>query len=138
MSDQMTSSDSRGRRRILIVDDNVEAAAALGEILEGAGHSVSVTSDPVAALDVARRLAPEIAILDIELPVMDGYELGQRLRDLPQMESCTLIAITGYGHEHNRQHSQAAGFQHHLVKPFDTEKLLRILSSTPAGVSQKP
>jgi CheY-like chemotaxis protein len=116
-------------KRVLVVDDNPEAASALGDVLELAGHKVVTADDPVAALDVAHQFAPDVCILDIELPIMDGYELGKRLRE--QEPRCVLIALTGYSHEHNRSRSQDAGFEHYLVKPVDTDRLLRIVGEAP-------
>lgn len=115
------------RRRIIVVDDNVEALDPLRDLLQDAGHTVEAATDPVAALDLARRFRPEVAIVDIELPIMDGYELGLRLRSLPELEGCVLIALTGYGLSHDRQRSTEAGFKHHLRKPLDAEQLLRIV-----------
>lgn len=122
-------------RRILVVDDNVEALLPLQDLLREAGHTVESATDPVAALDLARRFRPEFAIVDIELPIMDGYELGTHLRSLPALEGCVLIALTGYGLSHDRQRSSEAGFQHHLRKPTDPRLLLRIVGDGAAAAS---
>jgi PAS domain S-box-containing protein len=114
--------------RILVVDDNVDAASMLSMLLEVDGHQVTTEYDSLAALERARVEAPQVCILDIGLPGMDGNELAQRLRALPQMAGAMLIAVTGYGRENDRKQTLAAGFDHHLVKPVDTEKLTAILA----------
>jgi signal transduction histidine kinase len=116
-------------QRILVVDDNVDAAEILMESLQLAGHEVEMSIDPIAALEVAARFAPEVAVLDIGLPVMDGYELAGRLRGVPGCEACRLIALTGYGQEHDRKRSREAGFESHLVKPIDVDALLALVEA---------
>ena len=119
------------RRRILLVDDNVDLAQSLKELLELEGHQVDTVADPLAALDRAQTMAPEICILDIELPIMNGYELAKRLRELPQTKNALFIALTGYGWDHDPARSSEAGFAHHLVKPVDTARLTRIVAAAP-------
>jgi len=121
------------KKRVLLVDDNADAADILAEILRAVGHEVEVANDPVVALETARRFNPEVAILDIGLPVMDGYELASRLREQPALASCRLIALTGYGQEHDRTRSQSGGFERHLVKPVDIDKLLKAVKGLGAG-----
>jgi len=118
-------------RRILIVDDNVDVAEGLREVLEVAGHAATIATDAVEALELAGAVVPDVIISDIELPVMDGYELAVRLRALPQLDHCLFIALTGYGQAHDPRQSHASGFQHHLVKPVDVDQLLRIVTETP-------
>ncbi|MES2640260.1 MAG: ATP-binding protein [Myxococcota bacterium] len=113
--------------RVLVVDDNEDAAELLGDILQFAGFEVSVCHDGPAALELTTRLRPDIAILDIGLPVMDGIELARRLRQRPELEHLRLIAATGYGQESDRVQLKAAGFEHHLVKPIDFDELLKLL-----------
>jgi CheY-like chemotaxis protein len=115
-------------RRILLVDDNADAAETLGELLEAAGHEVTVFTDPVSVLKALPRLQPEFAVLDIGLPVMDGYELAARLREA-YGDRCTLIALSGYGQENDRTRSREAGFDRHLVKPVEPDRLIRLLDS---------
>jgi CheY-like chemotaxis protein len=110
---------SQSARRILVVDDNEDSAEMLAEVLKARGHVTRVALDAPAALRVARDFMPDIAFLDIGLPVMDGYELAGRLREVPGLEHTRLIALTGYGQESDRERSRAAGFQDHLVKPVD-------------------
>ena len=110
-------------RRILVVDDNEDAAELLAATLELMGHHTVVAHDGPGALRAVASFAPEIAMLDIGLPVMDGYELARRLRDEPRLGGTRLVAVTGYGQEADRQRSQAAGFDAHLVKPIDVAQL---------------
>jgi signal transduction histidine kinase/ActR/RegA family two-component response regulator len=124
------------RRRILVVDDNADAADLLGMLLSAGGHHVRIAHDPVGALAIAAGFDPDIALLDIGLPVMDGYELGLQLRERTR-PGCRLIALTGYGQESDRKRSEEAGFDSHLVKPIDSEQLLQLVNSLPAGALQR-
>jgi signal transduction histidine kinase len=115
-------------KRVLIVDDNEDAAEVLGELLAELGFVVAVAHDGPEALATAARFKPQIALLDIGLPVIDGYELGERLRGLADMPAdLDLIAITGYGRAADVQRSRAAGFSAHLVKPLDLDALSGLL-----------
>ncbi|MCU1282433.1 MAG: histidine kinase, partial [bacterium] len=112
-------------RRVLVVDDNEDAAEMLAEMLRAEGHVARVAYDGPAALQlVADGFVPELAILDIGLPVMDGYELATRLKASLPSALPTLVALTGYGQEHDRARSARAGFALHLVKPVVPERLL--------------
>ncbi len=115
------------RRRVLVVDDNVDSATTLGMLLELMGHEVRVTHDGESALAAAPEFAPEIVLLDIGLPGMDGYEVARRLRQMPALNGAVLVAQTGWGQEEDRRRSQQAGFQHHLVKPIDPDALNAVL-----------
>jgi CheY-like chemotaxis protein len=107
--------------RVLIVDDNEDAAHMLAELLRSAGHETRTAYHALAALNVADEFAPDAALVDIGLPVMDGYELAERLRaEAPRLR---LIAVTGYGQSTDRQRSREAGFDEHLVKPIDFDVL---------------
>ncbi len=108
-----------GARRILIVDDNEDLASLMSELLEVHGHTVEMAHEGRAALDLATTFEPDIALLDIGLPGMDGYELAREMRKLRQ-GSIRLIAITGYAQETDRRLSQEAGFSGHLVKPVES------------------
>ncbi|WP_240807872.1 ATP-binding protein [Polyangium spumosum] len=112
-----------GAHRILVVDDNEDAAALLAESLGSLGHQTRVASDGPSALRVAEGFHPDIALLDIGLPVMDGYELAHRLRERPELTRLRLIAVTGYGQESDRSLSREAGFDAHLVKPVQFDRL---------------
>ncbi len=113
---------------ILVVDDNVDAAAMLAILLEAGGHRVAVQNQSRAALDSARQAPPEVCLLDIGLPDMDGKELARRLRAQPETAGCLLVAVTGYGQDGDRAEAMAAGFDHYLVKPIDMARLGAILA----------
>jgi PAS domain S-box-containing protein len=113
-------------RRIMVVDDNVDAAETLGMLLGAYGHAVEVFHDPASALAAATRMRPDIAVLDIGLPVLDGYELGTRLRALLGEHPCRLIALSGYGQDADKARSEAAGFERHLVKPITPDQVARL------------
>ncbi len=123
------------RRRILLVDDNEDAAELLSMLLVDAGHTVEIAHDAATALSLAPQLAPDVALLDISLPVMDGYELGSELRRRLGAQSPALVALTGYGQDKDRQRTAEAGFAAHLVKPIDPEYLLSLIEGLvkPAG-----
>jgi PAS domain S-box-containing protein len=114
-------------QRILIVDDNRDAAEMLAAVLAGAGHQVEIATDPSQALSLTDGFRPQIAILDIGLPVMDGYSLGRELRARLGEPAPILIALTGYGQEQDKRRSEEVGFAQHLVKPVDVESLVRLL-----------
>ncbi|MEO8707140.1 MAG: PAS domain S-box protein [Kofleriaceae bacterium] len=121
-------------QRILVVDDNDDARMLLGEALIAVGHLVHTAADAVEALEAARTFKPTIAVLDLGLPVMDGYELAEHLQNTPAAERPRLIALTGYGQDGDRARTAKAGFDVHLVKPVDVKRLLESiteLSATP-------
>jgi signal transduction histidine kinase len=113
--------------RILVVDDNEDAAQSLAMLLRDTGHEVQVATTALPAIELAKRFLPQVAILDIGLPGMDGYELGRRLRMELGAHACRLIALTGYGHDRDRQRSVAFGFSDHLIKPVDLDRLEFVL-----------
>jgi signal transduction histidine kinase/ActR/RegA family two-component response regulator len=113
--------------KVLVVDDNADAAQMLAMFVEALGHTVSVELSALAGLRRARAELPHVCLLDIGLPEMDGNELARRLRSQPAMADSVLIAVTGYGQESDRERSVAAGFDHHLIKPVDTNRLASIL-----------
>ena len=119
--------------RVMVVDDNADAAAMLAMLLEASGHQVMVAHDSGAALEHAREEAPQVCLLDIGLPDIDGNELARRLRAQPETAHALLIAVTGYGQEQDREQTLAAGFDHHLVKPVDTGKLAAIIAQASRG-----
>ena len=114
--------------QLLLVDDNVDAAEMLGALLESRGCVVQLAYDAAAALRMASTQPFDVAVLDIGLPVMDGYELAARLRALETMRGARLIALTGYGQASDRERALAAGFDHHLVKPVDLGALEKLLA----------
>jgi PAS domain S-box-containing protein len=118
---------SPGRRRVLLVDDSRDAAETLARLLRRLGHEVAVAHDGPAALDAAAAFAPDLALLDIGLPGMDGYELARRLRADPARGGLQLVAVTGYGSAADRRRARDAGFDEHLVKPVALDDLRRVL-----------
>ncbi|MCC2955715.1 PAS domain-containing protein [Massilia sp. IC2-477] len=115
--------------RVLVVDDNVDAAVMLSMVLEASGHQTLVEHGAREALARAREVAPQVCLLDIGLPEMDGKELARRLRAEPATAGAVLVAVTGYGQDSEREQIMAAGFDHHLVKPVDMDRLGRILAA---------
>ncbi len=113
--------------RVLVVDDNVDAATTLAEAVRFDGHEVRVAHDGPSALREARDFSPEVVLLDIGLPGMDGYEVVRRLRELPQARDAHVVALTGFGQQSDRQRALAAGFDEHLVKPVDLATITSVL-----------
>jgi CheY-like chemotaxis protein len=128
--------DSVPARRILIVDDNRDSADTLGALLGTLGATVSVVYDGRAALDALREFEPDVMILDIGMPEMDGYEVARQVRSTPDQGHVLLIALTGWGQEHDRETSRAAGFDHHMVKPPDLPALRALLNAHPTALSR--
>jgi CheY-like chemotaxis protein/two-component sensor histidine kinase len=118
-------------RRVLIVDDNTDAAEMLAALLQTLGYETAVATDGPAALDLARAFGPQVALLDIGLPAMDGYEVARRLRQLDTCRDTLLVAVSGYGQPSDRERSHQAGFAHHLVKPVELATLTSLLESAP-------
>jgi PAS domain S-box-containing protein len=114
--------------RILVVDDNEDAASMIAMLLDASGHHVTVEHSSRRALERATQDTPQVCILDIGLPEMDGIELARRLRAQPETARALLIAVTGYGQDQDRRQTKAAGFDHHLVKPADMKQLSAILA----------
>jgi len=115
--------------RVLVVDDNVDAGELLAELLRSVGYDVTYAPDGIAALESVRAARPEVAVLDIGLPGMDGYELARRLRADASLRDLRLIALTGYGLAADRARASASGFDLHLVKPVNTTALLSALDT---------
>ncbi len=113
--------------KVLVVDDNVDAAQSLAVLLEMTGHAVSLAYDGPTALRAAIDERPDVLLLDIGLPGLDGFEVAQRIRQQPALEGLVLVALTGYGQEADRQRALDAGFDHHLVKPADIDEIEKIL-----------
>jgi signal transduction histidine kinase/CheY-like chemotaxis protein len=120
--------------RILVVDDNRDAASLLAESLSALGHTVDVAHDGPSALAAAALFQPHVALLDLGLPVMDGVELGERLRAEPGLDTILLIALTGYAQEIDRSRTSQAGFDGHLVKPVDVLEVDRLVRSALGAV----
>ncbi len=115
--------------KILVVDDTVDTAAAFSMLLRAYGHEVRTAHDGVAAIEANADFTPDVVILDIGLPGLDGYEVAKRIRQQPEGDKVTLIALTGYGQDSDREKSNKAGFNHHMVKPADCNQLLNILAT---------
>jgi DNA-binding response OmpR family regulator len=118
-------------KRVLVVDDNRDAADMIGLFLSNAGHDVRVAHDPLQALSSVDVFRPQIAIVDIGLPVMDGLELARRVRLRPQRGDVYMVALTGYGQQADRVAALDAGFDAHVVKPLDLEELTRLMHAQP-------
>jgi CheY-like chemotaxis protein len=116
-----------GVRNVLVVDDNVDAADSLGDLLRAWGYHVTVAHDGPAALAAMQDTLPDIALLDIDMPAMDGYELAAHLRFQPGCESLPIVAITGEGGLEAMRRSRAKGFSAHLVKPVSPARLKTLL-----------
>ena len=121
--------------RVLVVEDNVVAAKMSAMLLEEFGYDVPTAHSGETALELALEFRPHAVLLDIGLPKMDGYEVAGRFRQHPQLKDMGLIAVTGYGQDSDRQRSQAAGFDNHLVKPVDPGHLLEVLADLTARMS---
>jgi signal transduction histidine kinase/ActR/RegA family two-component response regulator len=115
--------------RLMVVDDNADAADSLATLLRTHGYATQVEYRGQAALEHAGRACPDVMLIDIGLPDLDGYRLAQRLRDDPRTRDAVLIAATGYGQARDREQALAAGFAHHLVKPIDMMALMRVLET---------
>ena len=115
-------------RRILVVDDNVDVVETTTMLLSLSGHQVRSAKDGLQALHVASEFRPEVVLLDIGLPLMDGYEVARRLRQTPQTAGALLIALTGYGQQGDRQRGKDAGFDGHMLKPVDPHALARMIA----------
>jgi PAS domain S-box-containing protein len=117
--------------RVLVVDDNKDAAESLAMLLRVAGHDVRTANDGLTALEMAKIFRPEVVLLDIGLPRMDGYEVARLLRKQPGLEGAVLIAVTGYGQEEDRRRTREAGLNAHLVKPVDLADLDKVFAACP-------
>jgi len=124
-------------RRVLIVDDSVDAAESLAMLLAFEGHEIHKAHDGADAVRTAERLRPDIVLMDIGLPILNGYEACRRIRSQTWGETIIMVAITGWGQEEDREQSEAAGFDLHLVKPMDYDELLRIVASARSRTSAK-
>jgi PAS domain S-box-containing protein len=125
-------------RRVLIVDDNVDAARAFAEVASLWKHDVRIASNGAAALELAHSYHPDVVLLDIGLPGMSGYQVAKQLRREPEFAQTLLVAVTGYGQEEDRRRSREAGFNHHLVKPVAPDELHDLLSGRDVSASQPP
>ena len=125
---RLTSPAGSGGARVLIVDDSHDSIEMMAALLGSWGHEVRTAADGPTALSVVADFVPDVALIDIGLPVMDGFELARHLRTRPGLDRTRLVAVTGYGQARDREASAAAGFDEHLVKPVDFHELARVLT----------
>ena len=123
--------------RVLVVDDNDEVANAISLLLCQWGHESSVARDGPEALAVASEFRPDVAILDLGLPRMDGHEVGRRLREVPGLDGLTLLAMTGYADEEHERRCKEAGFAAHFIKPADLSALEALLNVQAAETERR-
>ncbi|HET8781565.1 MAG TPA: PAS domain S-box protein [Pyrinomonadaceae bacterium] len=122
-----TPAESTPQRRILIVDDNIDSADSLAMLLEITGNKTYMAHDGVEAVEAIEKHRPEVVLLDIGLPKLDGHEVCRRVREQPWGKDIVVIALTGWGQEDDRRKSEEVGFNGHLVKPVDYDKLLQLI-----------
>jgi PAS domain S-box-containing protein len=116
------------RCRVLVVDDNIDSADSLAMLLRMLGHEVQIANEAAEALRLLDEFRPQVAILDIGLPKVSGYELGRQIRERPWASDVVLVALTGWGQEQHRRRSAESGFDHHLTKPVEFDVLQQILA----------
>ena len=116
---------------MLVVDDNLDTAESSSLLLEIEGHDVRVAHTGPEAIEIARSFAPDVILLDIGLPGMDGYAVARVLRAAPDLAHCRIIAVSGYGQAEDRHRSHEAGFDRHLVKPVEADVLREVLAKAP-------
>ena len=126
---------SPAKRRILIVDDNHDSAISLGMMLKLMGNEIRTAHDGLAAVEAASEFQPDIILLDIGLPKLNGYGACRRIREQAWSKAVTIVALTGWGQDEDRRRSAEAGFNHHMVKPVELAALQSLLASLPAAAS---
>lgn len=119
--------------RVLVVDDRVDSAEILADVLSSWGHDVRQAYDGPTAIELALQFEPALVLLDIGLPVLDGFEVARRMRGESRLAGARLVALTGYGRDSDRRAAEDAGFDGYLVKPVDTEALRRIIARFGGG-----
>jgi CheY-like chemotaxis protein len=124
-------SDLSVSRRVLIADDNHDAAVSLSMLLQSLGHDTRVAHDGIEALAEAELFHPEVVLLDIGMPRLDGYETARRIARRPWAAATQIVAVTGWGQETDRHRAREAGFHRHLVKPADLDTLIDVMSRSP-------
>jgi CheY-like chemotaxis protein len=121
------------QRRVLVVDDNEDSATSLGMLLTFLGTEVRIAHDGATALAMIETDRPDVVLLDIGMPVMDGFEVARRVRQRSDFDNIMLIALTGWGQPEDRDRTRDAGFDHHLVKPADITALQSLLTTLPGS-----
>jgi two-component system CheB/CheR fusion protein len=119
-----------------VVDDNADSADSLTMVLGFDGHEVLAVYTGLQAIEQAERFKPDVMLIDIGLPDLDGYEVARRIRAIPALQSICLVAVTGYGQDADKDRAHAAGFSEHLVKPIEFPTLERVLTTLPKGKSR--
>lgn len=109
----------RSKKRVLVVDDNVDGAEMLAMMLELSGYETRTASDGLEAIDVVKAFAPHVVFLDIAMPGLDGYEVAKRLRAEPAFDALILVALTGWGGDDDKRRTKDAGFDRHITKPVE-------------------
>ena len=115
-------------RRILVIDDHIDTARILRMLLQLDGHVVETAHDGASALEAARRLGPEVVLLDLGMPGMDGYAIARQLREQPSLARTRIVALTGHAADGDRRRTREAGFDHHLTKPVERRTLQEVIS----------
>ena len=126
------------RRRVLIVDDSEDGAESLAMLLQIGGHETHKAHDGISAIEAAERLRPDAVLLDIGLPRLNGYEVCRRIRQTTWGKELTIVALTGWGQEEDRDRSTDAGFNAHMVKPVDHDVLMKLIASLPSLSASAP
>ncbi|MBX9582114.1 MAG: response regulator [Gemmataceae bacterium] len=119
-------------RRVLVVDDNRDGAASLAMMLKLLGNETRTAHDGLEAVDVAAAFRPDVILLDVGMPKLNGYDACRRIRGQPWARGAVIVACTGWGQDEDRRRSAEAGFDHHLVKPVDPQALMKLLAGPPA------
>ncbi len=123
--------DNPARRRVLLIEDNQDIRESLRELLEDLGHEVEVAVDGIAGLKKLLEMKPDVALVDVGLPGLDGYEVARQARAASQEHRPYLVALTGYGGLEAKQRAEAAGFDRHVVKPLKFEELASLVQPVP-------
>jgi len=118
-------------KRVLIADDNLVSAESLQLLLQLAGHEVRTATSGTRALEVAATFLPDVALLDLEMPELNGFDVARRIREAPWGKRIVLIALTGWGHEEDRRRTAEAGFDHHLTKPIPPDAIDELIRGLP-------
>jgi CheY-like chemotaxis protein len=119
---------------VLVVDDNRDAADVTGLLLEAFGAEVKVVHDGAAALALLEHWIPQVMLLDIGMPDMDGFEVARRVRADPRLQAMAMVALTGWGQQTDKERTRVAGFDRHLVKPANAEQLMALLSDADSSL----
>jgi CheY-like chemotaxis protein len=114
-----------------VVDDNNDALESLGMLVRLLGHEVAMGRDGLEAVEAVKRFRPEVVLMDLGMPNLNGYDAAKQIRELPNGGPLLLVATTGWGHAEDRERTRAAGFDHHLVKPIDPEAIRQLLDGLP-------